>query len=133
MMAERTELIKAKREAEDGAIRTKTQISSAILAVLAGFSLQLKAAIGAWQIAVIAAVAVSLALTILFGIIEQRFASEAYQQQLSSLQRYYTKEIASYSDPPANARVRCSQKLCMIAFVVSMAGLASLIMLNLVT
>lgn len=132
MMAERVELIKARREAEDGAIKTKTQISSAILVIFSGYSINFTGNVAALEALLLSFCALFLMLTIILGIAEQRYASSAYKEQQVILEQYFQKKIGEFSEPPANRKVHLLQKWCMISFISAMLMMMIVIISNLV-
>lgn len=117
MMAERTALITARRESEDNLIKTVIQLSAALLALLAGFISQAKITLSLLTLTLFACALAALAVAIIAGLWEQRFASKAYLDQQKLVEDYFQKNIAEFEEPPANKSVRRAQTTAFITFV----------------
>jgi hypothetical protein len=123
MMAERSVLITARRESEDNLIKTIIQISSALIAVIAGFASQSDFSLTGCQISLFIFLILSLCLAIIAGLAEQFFSSKAYQEQQKMLEDYFGKDIDNFSEAPSNKRVRSAQVSAFVFFVMSLGVL----------
>ena len=120
MMAERTELITARRQAEDGFIKTIIQLSSALIVLMAGFIAQRSDVLSDESLVLIRCSIASLILAVIFGIGEQVASSVAYQNQQVQLENYYGKRIDHYKAPNANVWVRWFQAISLMFFAGSL-------------
>ncbi|MGY4397713.1 hypothetical protein ACVWZA_002910 [Sphingomonas sp. UYAg733] len=124
MMSERTELIKARREAEDHLIKTIIQLSAALIALIAGFLAQTNILIDLNFLLLFSSVLILFILALTAGLAEQFFSSKAYQAQQIILEKYYNKEINEFSEPKANWWVRFFQLSSFSFFVLALITLA---------
>lgn len=120
MMSERTALITARREAEDNLIKTVIQVSAALLALLAGFISQAKIELSNSTLALFGTSLLGLAIAIIAGLWEQRFASQAYLMQQKLVEDYFQKKIREFAEPLANKSVRRAQTTAFVAFVAAL-------------
>lgn len=123
MMSERTELIKARREAEDNLIKTIIQISAALIALLAGFAAQTNAKIDEDLFKYVIISVCFLSVSLIGALSEQIFASKAYSEQQVAVEQYYQKLVSNFQDPPSNKHVRRLQKLSFSCFVIALISL----------
>lgn len=124
MMAERNVLITARRETEDNLIKTIIQLSSALIALMAGFASQSQSALTVASLVAFSLSVSAFGLAILFGLGEQYFSSKAYLEQQSTLERYYRKEVQDFSEAKYNKFVRITQISAFISFVMALLALA---------
>jgi hypothetical protein len=117
MMSERTALITARREAEDNLIKTVIQLAAALLALLAGFISQAKFELDLPSLILFGLALTLLALSIIAGLVEQRYSSEAYLDQQKLVEDYFQKKISSFEEPSANKKVRTAQFVAFVSFV----------------
>lgn len=121
MMAERADLIKARRESEDNLVKTLVQISSVLIVLIAGMLTQkgvfLAPDSGGYLIIAI----FLLIMTLVFGLAEQVFSSKAHSAQQKIVEAYYSLKICTYAEPIENVGVRWSQRLAFSAFLASLA------------
>lgn len=120
MMSERTELIKARREAEDNLVKTIIQLASALLVLLAGFSVESKVHLGGLSFMFFVAASLLLVISVTAGLAEHYFSSKAYLSQQQLVEQYYTKVISEFSEPPENRKVRLAQLVAFGSFLVSL-------------
>jgi uncharacterized membrane-anchored protein YhcB (DUF1043 family) len=120
MMSERTELVKARREAEDAVVKTIIQISSALVALIAGFISQANVHIGQGLAKYLVFVVVALICALTVGLLEQYLSSKAYEAQQKLVEDYHQKKIAEFDEPRENGWVRRCQKVAFVAFVVGL-------------
>lgn len=73
MMSERTELIKARREAEDNLVKTIIQLSSGLVVLLAGFSVQSTVSLSGFVYVLFVIATVGLAISVSAGLTEHYF------------------------------------------------------------
>lgn len=120
MMSERTELIKARRESEDNFVKTIIQLSSALLVLLAGFSVNSKDKLNLSSETLFQFCAIATMAAIIFGLLEHHFSSKAYQRQQELLESYYSKNIKAFSEPIENFYVRLLHILQFLAFALAL-------------
>ena len=125
MMSERTALITARREAEDNLVKTVIQLAAALLALLAGFVSQAKLDLSFLDVALFGIVLVALAVSIIAGLWEQRFSSQAYLEQQKLVEDYFQRRIAEFDEPSANKSVRRAQAVAFASFVAALLCLGS--------
>ncbi len=124
MMAERTVLIAAQREAQDTLIKTIIQLSSALIALMAGFITQAKFALTETNLFVFSAAVLSFAASIVFGLMENFFGSKAYKEQQVMLEDYYGKYIGEFAEAKWNKWVHRAQLGAFLFFVIALLSLA---------
>ncbi len=124
MMAERTVLIAAQREAQDTLIKTIIQLSSALIALMAGFITQAKFALTDTNLFVFSAAVLSFAASIVFGLMENFFGSKAYKEQQVMLEDYYGKYIGEFAEAKWNKWVHRAQLGAFLFFVIALLSLA---------
>jgi hypothetical protein len=120
MMSERTSLITARRESEDNLIKTVIQLAAALLALLAGFISQAQIAVSQCALVLFGTALASLMISIVAGLCEQRFSSNAYLQQQKLVEDYFQKKISDFAEPAANDAVRKAQATAFITFVAAL-------------
>lgn len=125
MMAERNELIKARRETEDNFVKTIVQLAAALLVLLTGYVVDRKITVEGWVFWATAGALVSLVLSVAFGLFEQYFSSKAYLAQQAMVEAYYQKEISTFTEPPANRYVRRTQISAFICFLITLTLLSA--------
>ncbi len=124
MMAERTVLIAAQREAQDTLIKTIIQLSSALIALMAGFITQAKFALTDTNLFFFSAAVLSFAASIVFGLMENFFGSKAYKEQQVMLEDYYGKYIGEFAEAKWNKWVHRAQLGAFLFFVIALLSLA---------
>ena len=120
MMSERTELIKARREAEDNLVKTVIQLSSALMVLLAGYAVGEDSSLEGMLYWLFFAATILLSVSVVSGLGEHRYSSKAYEAQQELVEKFYTKKISCFEEPKANKLVRALQKLQFFAFAVSL-------------
>ena len=121
MMSERTDLIKARREAEDNLVKTIVQLSATLIVLLAGFLTQTSVRIYSGNSWMLAVVVLLLIFSLVAGLSEHIFSSKAYLAQQILVEKFYNKEINDFSEPSANRWVRRFQVSAFIFFVGSLS------------
>ena len=129
MMSERTELIKARREAEDNLVKTIIQLSSALVVLLAGFAVQSKVDLVGLPYWLFVLATICSAVAIAAGLAEHFYSSKAYLAQQKLVEDYFSKRISSFSEPKENAQVRKAQLAAFASFLVSL-GLLGIIAIS---
>jgi hypothetical protein len=124
MMAERTVLIAAQRDAQDNLIKTIIQLSSALIALMAGFSTQSKLSFSALSSSVFSISLASLGIAIVSGLTENFYSSKAYSEQQKILEDYYSKYISEFREARSNKLVRRAQLCAFTFFVIALLCLA---------
>ena len=124
MMAERTVLIAAQREAQDTLIKTIIQLSSALIALMAGFITQAKFGLTDTNLVVFSVSVLSFAASIVFGLMENFFGSKAYKEQQIMLEDYYGKYICEFAEAKWNKWVHRAQLGAFLFFVIALLFLA---------
>lgn len=125
MMAERTVLIAAQRDAQDNLIKTVIQLSSALIALMAGFITQAKIYPTGIALVIFSASLSSLGIAIVCGLTENFFSSRAYNEQQKMLEDYYGKYIGEFVDAKSNKSVRRAQLGAFSFFVIALLCLAA--------
>ena len=120
-MSERTDLIKARREAEDNLVKTIVQLSATLIVLLAGFLTQTSVRIYSGNSWMLAVVVLLLIFSLVAGLSEHIFSSKAYLAQQILVEKFYNKEINDFSEPSANRWVRRFQVSAFIFFVGSLS------------
>ncbi|MFO6446424.1 hypothetical protein ACLBKU_04700 [Erythrobacter sp. NE805] len=120
MMAERTELNKARRESEDNFVKSIIQLSSGLLLLLAGFAVNARDKLTDASESLFGFCAFSLLISICAGLAEHHLSAKAHQRQQEIVERYYTKVIKSYSEPLENFYVRMAQLIQFLAFAAAL-------------
>jgi hypothetical protein len=126
MMSERTSLITARRQSEDNLVRTIIQLSSALIAVMAGFLSQSKTLIAGSSSLLLETALLSLGLAIASGLTEHFFSSKASEEQQLLVEQFYQKVIHEFGAAPSNRWVRLSQLSAFIFFLIGLASLGLL-------
>ncbi|MEE9433302.1 MAG: hypothetical protein V3V15_03590 [Sphingorhabdus sp.] len=126
MMAERTTLITARREAEDNLIKTVVQLSVAMIVILTGFITQSELTLSGTFYCLFLSSLVLFGLAIVAGLCEQWLSSKAYEAQQVMVEHYYTKKIAEFETPKETAWVRTAQTTALILFVAALLALTIL-------
>jgi len=120
-ISERNKLISAKREAEDGFIKTIIQLSTAIVLAVPGIFAFNKDEIRQPSFLLIAGV-LFVGIALISAIAEQFLSSIAYQKQIEKTDDYYTKKSADTSPPAVSKYVR----ICLVSsFICFLAGIAT--------
>ncbi len=119
MMSERTDLIKAQRDAEDTLVKTIIQISSALLVLLAGFVVQSDSVMRPFSQSIYLFCMFGLVVAVVAGLFEHFFSSKAYSAQLKLVESFYTQQISSFGEPIENKWVRAMQRLQFGAFAIA--------------
>lgn len=128
-IAERNKLIAAKRDAEDGFIKTIVQLCSAILlAVPAALKLTDNSR-SLPTTPVVTAIAI-LALSLTFALSEQFLSSLAYEKQLAKTDAYYRREISDVSSPTLSKIVRLTIIATFASFLIGTLLLSSALLLG---
>jgi uncharacterized protein (UPF0333 family) len=130
MMAERTELIKARRETEDNFIKTIVQLSAALLVLIVGYVIELGSGFSGWRLFFASFALLLLVAAVMLGIFEQYFSSKAYLSQQQQMEAYYQRQTTVFSEPRENACVRRAQISAFICFVLSLLLLVALAILT---
>jgi len=120
MMAERTDLIKARREAEDNLVKTVIQLSATLIALIAGFLTQTSVHVSSNFFIFLVLSVIFLVVALMSGLAEHLFSSHAYLEQQQSVEKFYTRQINSFAEPWANRWVRTCQVTSFIAFVTAL-------------
>lgn len=124
MMAERTVLVAAQRDAQDNLIKTIIQLSSALIALMAGFITQAKFVLTDTSFAVVSFTLLAFSISIICGLAENFFGSKAYKEQQGMLEDYYGKYIEEFTEPRSNKLVRRAQLGAFSLFVIALLSLA---------
>jgi hypothetical protein len=116
-IAERNKLISAKRDAEDGFIKTIIQLSSTIvLAVPTALSVGSKTLRSPSILLDIGILLVAASL--IFALLEQFLSSHAYDRQLAKTDAYYSKAISDVTAPVTSRLVRSAIVIAFVTFTV---------------
>ena len=124
MMAERTVLITARREAEDNLIKTIIQLSVALIVLMAGFITQADVSISEHTRILFGATIILFGLAIIMGLSEQWLSSKAYEQQQQLVEDFYNRKIAEFSPIRISNYVRATQTFALALFVIALAILS---------
>lgn len=118
LIAERNRLISAKRESEDGFIKTIIQLSSAILLLVPSLvtANSSRFEFGSYSTLIIGLGTIAMAL--LLSLSEQFSSSLAYQQQIKKTDEYYTKKSTDIDEPSITKIVRALLLLSFISFLI---------------
>lgn len=130
MMSERTELIKARREAEDSLVKTVIQLASALLVLLAGYAVGDDAHLSGLPYWIFCLALVSLSASVVAGLAEHRFSSQAYRAQQDLVEKFYTRQISSFDEPLANKWVKRAQNFQFFAFALSLVIVGSIALIE---
>lgn len=125
MMAERSVLITSRRESEDNLIKTIIQISSALIAVMAGFVAQTDFVLSGIRETLFSISIAAMGLAMIAGLSEHFFSSKAYQEQQVMLEDFYGEYINEFTEAPSNKNVRRAQVAAFIFFVLSLGALGT--------
>ncbi len=130
MMSERTDLVKARREAQDSLVKTLIQLSSALLVLLAGYAVGERANFSGASYWMFLLAIAGLSTSVIAGLSEHVYSSMAYREQLSLLEKYYKREISRYDEPTANKLVGITQVIQFTAFALSLVAVAMIAVLG---
>uniref|UniRef100_UPI0018F87BD2 hypothetical protein n=1 Tax=Allosphingosinicella vermicomposti TaxID=614671 RepID=UPI0018F87BD2 len=125
MMSERTELIKARREAEDTLVKTIIQLSATLIALIAGFITQTSVQVEPRLLPVLILALILLVLSLASGLSEHIFSSKAYLAQQKLVEQFYSRKINSFDEPWENKWVRRCQVASFGLFVSALISLAT--------
>lgn len=123
-IAERNKLTSAKREAEDGFVKTIIQLSSAIvLSVLAVLSLN-KAEVKEPSYYLIGGI-ILVSLSLLCALSEQFLSSLAYEKQIAKTDAYYTRKSSDITPPKISHCVRAFLASAFALFLLGICVISS--------
>ena len=125
MMAERTDLIKARREAEDNLVKTVVQLSATLIALIAGFITQTSVVISYKFLPLLMLALILLLVALSSGLSEHVFSSKAYLAQQQAVEKFYTRQINEFSEPAANKWVKRCQITSFSTFIIALLALGS--------
>ncbi|WP_156348576.1 hypothetical protein [Sphingomonas sp. Leaf23] len=123
MMSERTELIKARRDAEDTLIKTIIQLSSSLITLTAGFVSLTSVRIVPHAIWPLSITLIGLLLAVVSGLLENIFSSRAYSAQQKNLEEYFSKRIKVFEEPKENRYIRITQRVSFGMFSLSLIAI----------
>ena len=116
LISERNKLISAKREAEDGFVKTIVQLSSAIILAVPGFLAFNKVKPYAPSPLLLVGLAL-IGLSLISALCEQYLSSHAYDRQIAKTDAYYTKASNDISPPTVSKFVRVALTVAFVGFV----------------
>jgi hypothetical protein len=126
MMAERTALVTARQDIENHLVRTVIQIASALIVLMAGFVTQKSLDMDCVARIIFSCSLIGLVISIIAGLGEHWFASQAYLSQQIMMEDYYNKKISKFSDPIENKHVKRCQLFLFLSFILALVLLSVL-------
>jgi hypothetical protein len=128
-ISERNKLISAKREAEDGFVKTIIQLSSAIVLAVPSVLALDKSNVRVPSFFLMAGIAL-VGLSLVLALSEQFMSSVAYKKQIEKTDLYYTKMTSDVSPPLASKFVQFSLAATFAVFVTGILLVSSALLIS---
>jgi hypothetical protein len=128
-ISERNKLITAKKEAEDGFIKTIVQLSSAIVLGVPGVLIFNDGATRNPSTPLWVGILI-VGVSLIFALSEQFLSSVAYRHQIAKTDAYYGKETVDIGPPPISRYVQRAITMAFLTFILGVGMISASLLIG---